>query len=465
MSGKRNCMFLSRFAKPSAGRANLPVTFVLLDRMVVTRTADTVSDQIQNVLTWRNGNPAFTAHGIGISTMAVDVEHRPKIEYDQKESSGDEDFEEDLELEKRLNRKFDLHIVPWLFGIWLFSFIDRSNIGNAKIDGLTTDLGMDTGTQFNVALLVFYVPYILVDVPSNWIIKKVRAGIYLPVLITCWGLICTFMGFTKSFGGLVAARVLLGLFEGGILGGVIVYLAMFYRRHQMMLRCGLFYCAAPLSGAFGGLLASGLGQIKHGGYNKWPWIFFIEGAITVVFGIVCFFFMPNTPADSKFLTPEERQYVLRYMRLDASGATSTDVHEERFSWYWVKMSLLAPQTYFCAIIWFFLLVPLYSFSLFLPSIIRGMGYKSTIAQLFTVPPNIAAFITVIATTYYSDKVKLRGPFILGGTILGAAGYVMLLASNSNPVKYAGTFFIGIGVFQCSPILMVWSISRDVTSLS
>jgi len=69
-------------------------------------------------LTWRNGNPAFTAHDIGISKVAVDVEHRPKIEYDQKESSGDEDFEEDLELEKRLNRKFDLHIVPWLFGIW-----------------------------------------------------------------------------------------------------------------------------------------------------------------------------------------------------------------------------------------------------------------------------------------------------------------------------------------------------------
>lgn len=158
----------------------------------------------------------------------------------------------------------------------LFSFIDRSNIGNARIDGLTEDLDMGTGTLFNIALLVFYVPYILVDVPSNWIIKRVKAGIYLPTLILCWGLVCTFMGFTKSFGGLVACRLLLGLFEGGILGGVIVYLAMFYRRHQMLVRCGLFYSAAPLSGAFGGLLASALGQIEHGGYNRWPWIFFSE---------------------------------------------------------------------------------------------------------------------------------------------------------------------------------------------
>lgn len=89
----------------------------------------------------------------------------------------------------RLTRKLDMHIIPWLFGIWLFAFIDRSNIGNARIAGLTTDLHLSaTGTQFNLALLVFYIPYILVDVPSNWIVKKVGCGIYLPALIVGWGL-------------------------------------------------------------------------------------------------------------------------------------------------------------------------------------------------------------------------------------------------------------------------------------
>lgn len=82
------------------------------------------------------------------------------------------------------------------------------------------------------------------------------------------------MGFVTSFAGLVACRLLLGLFEGGILGGVIIYLAMFYRRGEMLLRSGLFYCAAPLSGAFGGFLASGLARIRVGGYERWPWIFF-----------------------------------------------------------------------------------------------------------------------------------------------------------------------------------------------
>jgi MFS family permease len=183
-------------------------------------------------------------------------------------------FVDNPELDRRLNRKFDIHILPWLFGIWLFSFIDRSNIGNARIAGLTTDLGIATGTSFNVALLVFYIPYILVDVPSNLLVKKFRAGVYLPSLITAWGIVCLCMGFITSFAGLIVCRLFLGLFEGGILGGVIIYLAMFYPRHAMMLRNGLFYCAAPLSGAFGGLLASGLAKIEVGGYNRWPWIFF-----------------------------------------------------------------------------------------------------------------------------------------------------------------------------------------------
>ncbi|OSS50514.1 hypothetical protein B5807_04713 [Epicoccum nigrum] len=150
------------------------------------------------------------------------------------------------------------------------------------------------------------------------------------------------MGFTKSFAGLAVCRLLLGLFEGGILGSVIIYFAFFYWRSQMLLRSGLFYCAAPLSDAFGGLLASGLSQIEAGGYRRWPSILFIEGAVTVVFGIVCFFFMPDTPATARFLGVEEKEWALKRMRLDAHRSTRVDVDEGKFDWYWVKMAMQAP---------------------------------------------------------------------------------------------------------------------------
>lgn len=135
-------------------------------------------------------------------------------------------------------------------------------------------------------MTVFYVPYILIDVPSNWFVKYIGANYYLPGLLIAWGIVGMCTGFVKDYGGLLACRFFLGLCEGGLLGGLILYLSMFYRRHELLFRIGMFYCAAPLSGAFGGLLATGLAQIRHGGYNRWPWIFIVEGAITVAYGLV-----------------------------------------------------------------------------------------------------------------------------------------------------------------------------------
>ncbi|RMZ02079.1 hypothetical protein D0862_06139 [Hortaea werneckii] len=375
-------------------------------------------------------------------------------EVDFKESI-ENGFGEDPALEKRITRKLDLHILPWIFVIWLLAFIDRSNIGNAKIDGLTEDLNL-TGNQFNVALTVFYILYILVDIPSNWVLKKVGGGHYLPLLAVAWGAIACGMGAVKSYAALIVCRLLLGVCEGGLFGGIILYLSMFYKRHNVMFRLGVFYCAAPLSGAFGGLLASGLAQISYGGYDSWPWIFFVEGAVTVVVAAVAYFFLPHTPSQAKFLTPEEQAFAAHYLRLDLHGATSAEhVEEEHFSWAAVRHALLNVNTLAMSINFLLILVPIYSFSLFLPSIISGLGYEAIHAQLLTVPPNFLAFLAVLVAAYTSDKIKLRGPMIAGGLCIAAIGYIMQLASDKGGVKYAGTFFIAVGAFPCSPLITAW----------
>ena len=243
----------------------------------------------------------------------------------------------DPALSKRITRKLDLHLLPWLFGLWFFAFLERSNIGNAKIDGLTTDLGLD-GTKFNVALATFYILYILIDVPSNLILKRVGAGHFLTCIMVCWGIVGTLMGLTKSYAGLIVCRMLLGLFEGGLFGGMILYVSMFYPRHEILLRLGMWYCAAPLSGAAGGLLAAGFSQISHGGYNSWPWIFIIEGIITTLYGAVAFFFLPHTPQQARFFTDEEREAAVQRLYHDMHGATTKGaVDQEKFSWKWVRL--------------------------------------------------------------------------------------------------------------------------------
>lgn len=327
--------------------------------------------------------------------------------------------------------------------------------GNAKLDGLVTDLHLK-GHQYNVALTVFYIIYILIDIPSNWILKNVGGGHYIPAIAIAWGIVGTCMGAVKSYGGLIACRLLLGACEGGMFGGIILYLSMFYKRHQLMFRLGIFYCAAPLSGAFGGLLATGLAEIKFHGYNGWPWIFFVEGAITIVVGMAAFFFLPHTPNQARFLSSAEQQHAAHALRLDLHGATAAEhVEEEHFSWPAVKGALFNVNTIVMSLNFLLILVPIYSFSLFLPSIISGLGYTRVHAQLLTVPPNFLAFLTVIGMAALSDKIKMRGPCILAGLVVAAIGYIMQLASHKVGVKYAGTFFIAAGAFPCSPLILAW----------
>ncbi|KAF1957524.1 MFS general substrate transporter, partial [Byssothecium circinans] len=359
------------------------------------------------------------------------------------------------ELDKRITRKLDIRLMPWLFGLWLLAFIDRSNIGNARIDSLADDLHLNAN-KFNIALAVFYVPYICYDVPSNLVIKYFKAGYYLPGLLIAWGLVSMCTGFVKSYAGLLVARFFLGLAEGGLLGGRLVYLAMFYRRHQLLYRITLFYCAAPISGAVGGLLATGLARIEHGGYNGWPFIFFVEGAITIVFGIAVLFALPHTPSDIKFFTPEEHEACLARMRLDAHGSnTASTVKDEKFSWFWVRRALLNFQTILLSLNFFAIITPIYSFSLFLPTIIRSLGYTRVTAQLLTVPPNMGAFFTVLLAGWYSDKLHIRGAFMLVGCTIAIVGYIMLIASTRTLTQYGGTFLVAAGVFPCSPLVMGW----------
>lgn len=275
------------------------------------------------------------------SPTLAPIDKPEDMDYEEKVEEGSDVLQPiDPALQQRITRKFDTHIIPWLFAIWLLAFIDRSNIGNARIDGLADDLKLD-GDKFNIALTVFYIPYVLVDVPSNWLVKYFGANYYLPGLLIAWGIVGMCTGFVTDYNGLLACRFFLGLCEGGLLGGMILYLSMFYRRHELLFRIGMFYCAAPLSGAFGGLLATGLARIHYAGYNRWPWIFIVEGAVTVAYGLVVIFFLPPTPSRARFLSESDREAAVDRMGLDSHGASqASKVESERFSWHWVRKWVL-----------------------------------------------------------------------------------------------------------------------------
>jgi MFS family permease len=191
---------------------------------------------------------------------------------------GDNEYDEAPELvqcpahttESKLLRKIDLHVIPYLCVMYLLAFLDRVNIGNANVFGLSKELDIVQGTKYNTALVIFFVPYILFEIPSNIILKKLKPRVWLSICMFGFGLVTMLQGFVQSYSGLLATRFFLGVFESGMFPGSFYLIGMWYRRHEAQKRYSFFFSSTTLAGAFGGLLASAIGKMDGvRGYKGW----------------------------------------------------------------------------------------------------------------------------------------------------------------------------------------------------
>ncbi|KAH8893668.1 retrograde regulation protein 2 [Thozetella sp. PMI_491] len=372
---------------------------------------------------------------------------------------------EDLEakkLTKSILWKLDTRVLPLLAVLYLFNFLDRSNVGNAKILGLQNDLAI-TNSQYATSLAVFFVFYVVSELPSNLIVKRATPKIWLPTLGFLWGTTIMCTGFVKTYGQLLALRVLLGTFEGGLYPGCLLYFSNMYTREELALRVGLFYSMASLSGAFGGLLARGLSAISptSGVGSGWRWIMIIEGIITIVVAITVFIFLPNS-VDSDFFTPAERQHAIARLRKSYDSSNlGRKAEPERFQWSEVRRGIFSPQTLLTGTAYFAICCALFSFSLFLPSIVAAMGYTSNQAQLLTVPPYAVASVLSACYAILSDRIHLRGTLSLFSLPLGIIGYgIIARTDNSASVKYGMTFLMATGIYMSVPTILVWLLNNS-----
>lgn len=212
----------------------------------------------------------------------------------------------DIDKARKLILKCDLHLLLPLFLISFFPNIDHVSIGNARIQGLEKDLHL-TGNQFNIAVLVHFVPLIILEAPINLGMKRVSPRLWLSGQTLLLGLFTVCQGLIKTYGGLVAMRVLVGISQAGLIPGTIFLLSAYYPRFQLQWRLSILMCAFALASAVGGLLAYAIAGISGAdGFLGWRWIFIIEGLVTVAIGLFGLFTIPNWPDKATFLTNEER---------------------------------------------------------------------------------------------------------------------------------------------------------------
>ncbi|KAK1750127.1 MFS general substrate transporter [Echria macrotheca] len=356
---------------------------------------------------------------------------------------------------RRLLFKLDIRILPILILLVLCSFLDRTNVGNAKIYHLEADLGMTNG-QYAQGLAVFYPLYILAEVPSNLVLKKITPRIWLAFLTFAWGVICLAMGFIHNFSQFIALRAILGLAEGGLFPGMVLYLSTIYTRAELALRIGVLYTATSLSGAFGGLLARALAEIgNRGGLSPWRWIFVIEGLFTVVVAALTYLVLPNNIPTARFLSKEEREVGISRLTGAEHGTGNQEI-EEKFSPREMLRAILSPQTWLTAGAYFGLLSGIYSFGLFLPTIILGLGYTANQAQLWSVPPYAVAACTTLFVAFLSDRLKIRGIIMLCTIPFAIIGYAAIANLDDHPkTKYGMTFLMATGIYSSVPPVLAW----------
>lgn len=352
--------------------------------------------------------------------------------------------------DRRLLRKVDCRLLPVFTLLYLLSFLDRSNIGNAKIDGMTTDLGV-SAASYNTALAIYFVGYVVFEVPANIILKKCNPQVWLPSLTLAWGLVSIGQGLVKNQAGLFGIRFLLGATEAGLFPGVIYVFSVYYRRHERSWRVAIFFGGAAISGAFGGIFAYSIGLMDGvGGRRGWQWIFILEGILTVVISLIAYFIVPTWSHEAKFLSEAEKTRLLDRLRADSDAGT-----DQAFKWSSVLDAFSDHLVWAYAFLFHGFSFVLYSLSLFLPTIIAGLGFQTWQAQLMTVPPNVLASFSIWTTVYFSSKYNVRAPFIIGAAIVSIIGYILLIASTSPGVQYFGVHLAAAGVYTGNSLLLSW----------
>ena len=375
--------------------------------------------------------------------------------------------------ERRVRRKLDIRLVLFVALLYLFSFLDRSNIGNAKIAGLTDDLRLDDN-QYEWLLTTFYITYILFE----WMtlcFKIFPPHIYISCCVCAWGVLASLQSLANSWAYLLVLRALLGIGEAAFVG-IPIYLSFFFRREELAFRVGLFIAAAPLATTFASSLAWAI--VRFGdktGIASWRLLFLVEGFPACLVAVWAWLWLPDAPNTARWLNARERKIASLRMRGEAAANTASEKpgavsnlprHKRKFKWHEVIDTLKDPKSYLTAGMFFCCNVAFSSMPVFLPTIVNAMGFSRLQSQALSAPPFLFAFFVVLITAFVSDRLKSRSIPMIFHALLAMSGYIMATVAgifHAGPaIRYLATFPICAGFFSAVTVVITWTINNQAS---
>ncbi|KIK92853.1 hypothetical protein PAXRUDRAFT_12991 [Paxillus rubicundulus Ve08.2h10] len=359
--------------------------------------------------------------------------------------------------ETKLWRKFDLRLIPIIGLMALLSTMDRGASFPAHLctvlnsyltyrqHGCERTSGVYhipnvhlTSWQFNIALMMYF--------------------------IVLWGFVMMLMGFVKTYPQLVGVRVCLGATEAGFYPGVAYCLTIWYPKYKYQYRMALLTAAAALAGACSGLLAYVIGFMNgDGGLEGWSWIFILQGVATMLVGLISAFVLEDYPSTAKFLTTQERSFVIEQHRCsDDAQDEEEDMSQQvwaAFTDWQVEVVLsvermdilrISTKVWALSLVQISITIPAYGITYFLPIIINDFEYSISVSQLLTIPPYVIGAVTVLVFSSFSDDIKLRSPFIFAAQSVALLGYIINISGAPSGVKYFGTYLCIISSYAGGP---------------
>ncbi|HUB45521.1 MAG TPA: MFS transporter [Acetobacteraceae bacterium] len=314
-------------------------------------------------------------------------------------------------LEQVTIRKVTWRLLPFLFLMFIWCLIDRVNLAFAALT-MNADLGF-TSTMYSLGVSIFFLGYCTFEVPSNLLLERLGARLWLSRIMITWGIISASMAFITGLYGFCTLRVLLGLAEAGFFPGVVLYLTYWFPRAYRARVIAGFLVSVPLTGAFGAPLATSLMQIEGWGLRSWQWLFLLEGIPSVLIGIVSLWYLTDRPSKADWLRPEQRDW------LERTIASERDEVEAAHGTFSAWQAMMEPRVLALCIVYIGSGTISYGVAYFLPQIIRGIGLSVFATGFVTAIPAFVGVAGMLTVGWYCDR-STEKRLLCGGVMLIAA---------------------------------------------
>lgn len=324
------------------------------------------------------------------------------------------------ELQARVVRKLTWRILPFVMLLYFVSFLDRVNVGFAAIT-MNKDLGL-TPTMFGLGGGIFFLGYFLCEVPSNLILNKVGARIWIARVMVTWGLVSAASAFVVGPNSFYLLRFLLGVAEAGFFPGIILYLSQWFPTRQRAVAAAAFMAAAPLSTAIGSPISGAIMQMPAlAGLRDWQWLFIIEAIPAVILGLIVLRVLTDSPDKAKWLAADEKAWLIATLREESLGRESQAGHASG-----ALNALRDSRVWVMSLIYFGTSAGLYTLGLWAPLIIRQFGFSALGTGALNAIPSVVAVLAMVLWARHSDRSGERTwhvviPCVVAGVGLAWAG--------------------------------------------